>query len=171
MKTKIPLLFILSLVIINLLSGSCKKGNSSNVPHLLTNGVWQLATIQVYNYVGNSQTSIDTLNDSCMLTQLFTFSTDNTCTYTNFDCLSQTSTGTWALTSNNLYFQSGMVCQDSVSGGTTSTTTPFSNTQIYTLGIYSMVLQTGDVEPNYSATKVRHVTRYGFIKKQTTITN
>jgi hypothetical protein len=168
MKTKIPLLFILSLVIINLLSGSCKKGNSSNVPHLLTNGTWQLATIQVYNYVGNSQTSIDTLNANCDQTQLFTFSTDNTCTYTNFNCITQTTTGTWTLTSNNLYLQSGMVCKDTTSVGTS---TPFSNTQISTLGVYSMVLQTGDVEPNYSATKVRHVTRYGFIKKQTTITN
>jgi len=73
MKNKIPLLFILSLVAINLLSGSCKKGNNSNIPHLLTNGSWQLATIQVTNYIGDTQISIDTLNDSCKRTEFLLF--------------------------------------------------------------------------------------------------
>jgi hypothetical protein len=107
-----------------------------------------------------------------MKDQFFTFKSDNTCSYTNFDCLDQTSTGTWTLTENKLYFASDIVAKDTVAGGGTSTAKPFNNTQIATLGVYSLVLQTGDVEPNYSATKKRTVIRYGFIKqKSTTITN
>lgn len=169
MKNKLPLLFILGLVTINLLSNSCKKENSSNIPHLLTTGVWQLASIQVYNYVGNAQTGDpDTLNTDCDKTQFFTFKTDNTCSYTNFDCLDQTSTGTWTLTENKLYFNSDMVCTDTIAGGGTGKVTPFKNTQIYNLGNYSMVLQTGDVEPNYSPTKRRQIVRYGFVRQNAT---
>ncbi|MGF7042326.1 hypothetical protein [Mucilaginibacter lappiensis] len=169
MKNKIPLLFILSLVIINLLSGSCKKDINSNIPHLLTNGVWELATLQVTNYVGDTQISIDTLNTNCDSTQLFTFNANNTCTYTNFDCLAQTTTGTWTFTANRLYFMSDMVCKDTIAGGAESTTKPFENTQIFNLGTYSMVLQTGDVQPNYSSTKKRRIVRYGFIKRKALI--
>lgn len=173
MKNKLPLIFIVGLVAINLLSNSCKKDNNSNIPHLLTSGVWQVASIQVYNFVGNTQVgNPDTLNDSCQKTQFFTFNTDNTCSYTNFDCLDQTTKGNWTLTPNRLYFSSDMVAKDTIAGGKQSTEVPFSNTQIVNLGTYSLVLQTGDVEPNYSATKKRRVVRYGFIRqKSTTITN
>jgi hypothetical protein len=166
MKNKIPLLFILSLVAINLLSGSCKKGNNSNIPHLLTNGSWQLATIQVTNYVGDTQISIDTLNDNCKQTEFFTFHTDNTCTYNNFSCLEQTTSGNWTLTDNNVYFTSDMVAKDTTGNVLNNNYKPFTNTQIVTLGTYSLVLQTGDVEPNYSSTKRRRIMRYGFIRQK-----
>ncbi|MDN5288192.1 MAG: hypothetical protein JWR38_4466 [Mucilaginibacter sp.] len=167
MKNKIPLLFILSLVAINLLSGSCKKGNNSNIPHLLTYGSWQLATLQVTNYVGDAQISIDTLNDNCMLTQFFTFHTDNTCTYNNFSCFDQTTSGNWTLTENNLYFTSDMAAKDTTKSGVLNNNyQPFTNTQIVTLGTYSMVLQTGDVQPNYSSTSKRKIFRYGFIRQK-----
>lgn len=168
MKAKFPLLFILGLVIINLLSNSCKKDANSNIAHLLTTGTWELATIQVTNYVGDAQISVDTLNDSCNLSQFFVFHTDNTCTYTNFACINQTTSGTWTLTPNRLFFASDMVCKDTVAGGkgTLENVKPFENTQIYTLGVYSLVLQTGDVQPNYSSTKRRKIIRYGFIKQK-----
>lgn len=173
MKNKSLLFFIPCLVVTGLLVNSCKKDKNSNIPTLLTNGVWQLASIQVYHFTGNTQIGVpDTLNNDCTKTQFFTFKGDNTCSYTNFDCLSQTSTGTWGFTENKLYFSSDMVAKDTVAGGTTSTTKPFSYTQIETLGNYSLVLQTGDVEPNYSATKARTVVRYGFVRqKATTNTN
>jgi hypothetical protein len=173
MKKKFILLFIAGLVTIGLVSNSCKKDNASNIPHLLTSGVWELASIQVYHFVGNTQVgNIDTLNTTCDKAQLFTFNTDNTCKYTNFDCLDQTTTGIWTLTENRLYFSSDMVAKDTVAGGGFGTEKPFSNTQLFNLGTYSLVLQTGDVEPNYSATKSRTVKRYGFIRqKATTNTN
>lgn len=173
MKNKFPLLFIIALVVAGALVNSCKKDKNSNIPALLTNGVWELASIQVYNYVGNSQVGNPiTLDSTCMKTQFFTFKSDNTCSYTNFDCLDQTSTGTWTLTENRLYFASDMVAKDTLAGGGFGTEKPFENTQIFTLGNYSLVLQTGDVEPNYSATKKRRILRYGFIRqKATTNTN
>ena len=169
MKNKIPLLFIISLIAINLLSGSCKKGNNSNIPHLLTNGSWQLATIQVTNYIGDASISIDTLNDNCTRTQYLTFHTDNTCTYNNFSCFDQTTSGHWTLTDNNVYFTSDMTAKDTTNSGGKAPNNnyqPFTNTQIVTLGTYSMVLQTGDVEPNYSPTKKRRIMRYGFIRQK-----
>lgn len=171
MKNKAPLLFILGLVAINLLSNSCKKDNDSNIPHLLTSGVWQLASIQVYHFIGGSQIGDpDTLNTECTNTQFFTFKTDNTCTYTNFDCLPQTSNGKWALTQNRLFFSSDMVCKDTATVDSGSTQ-PFINTQINSLGTYSLVLQTGDIQANYSSTKRRTIIRYGFIRqKAVTIT-
>jgi hypothetical protein len=170
MKNKIPLAFVLGLVMINLLSNSCKKDANSNIPHLLTSGTWQLATIQVTTYLGDATTSTFTLNDSCKQTQFFTFHTDNTCTYTNFSCLTQTTSGTWSLTQNRLFLISDMAVKDTVPGSKgpvrDTITTPFKNTQIATLGVYSLVLQTGDIQPNYSPTSKRRIVRYGFIKQK-----
>jgi hypothetical protein len=171
MKNKFLLSFIPGLVIISMLVNSCKKDNNSNIPALLTNGVWQLASIQVFHYTGNTQIgNPDTLNTDCPHSQYFTFKTDNTCSYTNFDCQVQTATGSYTLSQNRLYFASDMVAKDTVAGGAVSTEKPFTNTQIFNLGTYSLVLQTGDVEPNYSATKPRTIKRYGFIR-QKAITN
>jgi hypothetical protein len=167
MKNKIPLLLILSLVLINLFSGSCKKDNDSNIPHLLTSGKWQLASVLVYNYLGDAQLGDpDTLYADCLKPQFFVFNTDNTCTYTAFDCIDQTTNGPWELTENRLYFKSTMACKDTVAGGKTVIDSPFVNTQIYNLGTYSMVLQTGNVEPNYSANQRRTIKRYGFIRQK-----
>jgi len=168
MKNKTPLVFVLGLVMINLLSNSCKKDINSNIPHLLTTGTWLLANVQVTNFVGDAQIgTADTLYVGCDSTQTFTFNTNNTCTFVNFACLAQNTTGTWTLTPNRLFFTSDMTCKDTTGNkGVIRQTQPFTNAQIYTLGIYSLVLQTGDVEPNYSSTKRRRIVRYGFIKQK-----
>jgi len=169
MKNKTPLVFVLGLVIINLLSNSCKKDADSNIPHLLTAGTWLLATVQVNNYVGDAQIgSTDTLYVNCDSTQTFTFNTNNTCTFVNFACLAQKTTGNWSLTQNRLYLVSDITCKDTTgnAGAVIKDTQPFTNAQISTLGVYSLVLQTGDVQPNYSSTSRRRIVRYGFIKQK-----
>jgi len=170
MKNKFTLFFILSLIVAGTLANSCKKDKNSNIPALLANGVWQLASIQVYHYTGNTQVgNPDTLNTNCDKNQYFTFKSDNTCTYINFNCRTQTSSGTYTFTENKLYFAS-TIGVDTTATKTGKLVYPFENTQIETLGNYSLVLQTGDIEPNYSATKARTVKRYGFIR-QKAITN
>jgi hypothetical protein len=169
MKNKTPLVFVLGLVIINLLSNSCKKDSDSNIPHLLTAGTWLLANVQVTNYVGDTKIGdADTLYVGCDSTQTFTFNTNNTCTFVNFACLAQKTTGNWSLTANRLYLTSDMTCKDTTGnvGAAIKQIQPFTNAQISTLGVYSLVLQTGDVEPNYSSTKRRRIVRYGFIKQK-----
>ncbi|MFC0515611.1 DUF5004 domain-containing protein [Mucilaginibacter angelicae] len=163
-----PLLFCLFLISIALIVNSCKKDNLSHIPGLLA-GKWQLASIIVTNYVGDAQTSLDTLNTTCTDIQLFTFNADNSCSYVNFQCNPDSTIGRWSLTANKLFLVSDMVCKDSTkaSGGTSK---PFENTKIVNLGNYSLVLETGDVEPNYSATKKRRVMRYGFIRQKVTAT-
>lgn len=146
---------------------SCKKSNNQFIAKLFPGGSWQLASVYVMHYTGNTQTSIDTLNTdtSCHATQYFTFYSNNTCTYTNFDCLTQTpAAASWMLTDNQLYLQAGIVCKDTsaTSGGSSK---PFSYAKIMNVGEYSLILQTGDVQPNYSATKPRTVTQYGFIRR------
>lgn len=162
------LLFFLFVVSIALIVNSCKKDNLSHIPGLLA-GNWQLASITVTNYIGDAQVSLDTLNQTCEDIQLFTFNADNSCSYTNFQCNPDTVKGRWSLTDNKLFLISDIVCKDTTkaSGGTSK---PFENTKIVTLGNYSMVLETGDVEPNYSATKKRRIMRYGFIRQKITAT-
>ncbi|MGN8072211.1 hypothetical protein [Mucilaginibacter sp. SG564] len=169
MRNKIPLVFVLGLVIINLLCNSCKKDSDSNIPHLLTTGTWLLATIQVSNYVGDTQIgSAINLNVGCDSTQTFTFNTNNTCTFVNFSCLAQKTTGNWSLTANRLFINSDMTCKDTTGNVNKEVKSrqPFTNAQIATLGVYSLVLQTGDVQPNYSPTSKRRIMRYGFIKQK-----
>lgn len=163
-----PLLFFLFVISLALIVDACKKDNLSHIPGLLA-GNWQLASITVTNYVGDAQVSLDTLNKTCPDIQLFTFNADNSCSYTNFQCNADTAKGRWSLTDNKLFLISDIVCKDTTkaSGGTSK---PFSNTKIVTLGTYSMVLETGDVEPNYSATKKRHIMRYGFVRQKAAAT-
>jgi hypothetical protein len=166
MKNKFPLFFVLGLAVAGALVNSCKKDKNSNIPALLTSGVWELASIQVYHFTGNTQLGDpDTLNTDCDKSQYFVFKSDNTCSYINFNCATQTSSGTWTFTENRLYFTS-TIGVDTTTAKTGKLIYPFNNTQIETLGTYSLVLQTGDVEPNYSATKARTVTRYGFIRQK-----
>ncbi len=165
MKQKRPLL-LLMLVAIALVVNSCKKDSQSPIQALFSVGTWQLASVQVYNYIGNSQTSVQNFTDSCATTQFFTFNKNNTCTYTNFDCIPQTSTtAKWSLTPNQLYLVAEIVCKDSTKAGSSQ---PFINAQIINLGQYSMVLNTGDIQPNYSLTKHRQIIQYGFVREQIT---
>ena len=162
MKYKLSYLILTGLILTSLFINSCKKEDKSNIPHLLTTGAWQLASVQVQNYIGDSNISTDTLNTDCDTTQLFTFNMDNTCTYTNFGCKEQpTATGTWSITANKLFLNADITCQDNA-----GTLKPFLNAQIINLGQFSLVLQTGDIDPYYSATQKRTITRYGFIRQR-----
>ena len=141
---------------------SCKKDGQNIIPVLFTGGRWELATVTQTWFTGNNMDSTKTLNTGCPSSQYFTFTADGTCTYSNFHCLTQVTTGQWLLTTNQLFLQSNMVCKDTTKSGTS---TPFSNAEIYNVGHYSLVLITGDVEPNYSLTKKRVQMQYGFIRE------
>src|SRR5471030_308608 len=160
MKNK-HLLMLLSGLMIALAVNSCKKTTQSPIAALFTGGRWQLASVMAFNYTGNTLTSADTLNNNCTLNQFFTFNTNFTCTYTNFDCISQTPTSaTWSLSANQLFLYANVVCKDTTAAGSS---VPFVNAQIINLGQFSLVLETGDIQPNYSLTKQRRIVQYGFI--------
>ncbi|MGZ3756818.1 MAG: DUF5004 domain-containing protein [Mucilaginibacter sp.] len=165
MRYKTPLFFLLGVALIGLVINSCKKDTSGSIPTLFTQGKWQLASVLVTHTNGNI-TVIDTLNTTCDSTQVFTFNTDNTCTYTNFDCIPQVSKGTWSLTSDQLTLNAQVTCKDTTSAHSSK---PFSNAQIVTLGQYSMVLQTGDYDIIPTATNKTNVIRYGFVRQKTSI--
>ncbi|HEY4326964.1 MAG TPA: DUF5004 domain-containing protein [Mucilaginibacter sp.] len=155
----LPLIILVTGLVIN----SCKKENTNNIQALLV-GKWQLASVQATYYTGNSMDSTTLLNTTCDSNQVFTFKADNTCTYTNFHCLAQpVASGQWALTENKLFLQSNMVCKDTTAAGTSK---PFSYAQIFNLGQFSLVLNTGDIQPNYSLTAKRIIIQYGFINQK-----
>jgi hypothetical protein len=167
MKNKKVLFFLITiLTITGFAINSCKKDNSGNVQVFLTHGTWQLASVMVYNYLGSSQVgTTDTLNTTCDSTQIFNFSTNNTCTYTNFECIPQKTSGSWTLTSNQLTLQSNMMCADTLKGGISDPKKiqPFINTQIVNCGQYSLVLQTGDINVFVTSTTKRRIVQYGFV--------
>ena len=155
-------LLILSILILALLINSCKKSGQSPIQTLFTGGQWQLASVQVTYYTGNETDSVVTINTPCI--QDFIFNTNNTCTYSNFDCITQTSpVAQWTLTGNELFLQTNMVCKDTTAAGSSM---PFSNAGILTLGQYSLVLQTGDIQPNYSLTAKRKIIQWGFVRQK-----
>lgn len=163
---KIFLLTVAILAITGLVINSCKKDNQNSVETLLTRGKWQLASVMVFNFVGSSQVgTTDTLNTNCDSTQIFTFNTNNTCSYTNFECIPQKTTGTWTLSSDQLTLISNMLCTDTLVGGKIdpAQSKPFQNTKIINLGQYSLVLQTGDVNTFYTSTTRRRIVQYGFV--------
>lgn len=142
---------------------SCKKTNQTSIHALFSGGRWQLASVTATYYTGNTQDSTKVLTDSCSTTQFFTFQSDNTCTYLNFDCIPQSPSGSWSLSPNQLFLYAQVVCRDTSAAHNSA---PFSNAQIVNLGQYSMVLRTGDVQPNYSLTKKRRIIEYGFIRQK-----
>jgi len=157
MKKGYPLLLLI--IVIGLIANSCKKTGQNAIATLFTGGTWKLASVETKNYIGNQQTSDTTINDTC--SQFFTFRSDNSCTYTNFSCVTQTSSGTWALAKNQLYLYANIPLKAPVD----TTVNPFSNAHIQTLGQYSMVLETGDIAPNYSLTQRRTIIVYGFVRQ------
>ena len=164
MKNKTPLLFLLGLVLISLLANSCKKDTQGTIESVLTSSGWQLASATATTYLGDAVTSTTTLNPNCGLAQIFAFKTDNTCTYTNFDCIQQTSTGNWTLSPDKLTLYVDMTCRDATTAGSLK---PFELTRIINLGQYSMVIETGPVSNN-STTIPRTIRRYGFVRQKTT---
>lgn len=185
MKFKIRILLFLFLIVAGLAVNSCKKESQNTLQTLLTNGQWQLASLQVTHYIGGAQTGlVDTIGADCLLPQFFKFNTDLTCSYTNFDCLdSAKATGHWALTQNQLFLNSDIVCRETVTtrdstaaGSDTSNLTsptgfvsikPFSTCRIINLGAHSLVLQTGDLQTFYQPNQKRTVVQYGFIRQNT----
>ncbi len=157
------LLLLSSFLIMGLVVNSCKKDSQSPLQSLFTGGRWQLASVLATNYIGNQEVSIDTLNTTCDSTQYFTFNANNTCTYTNFDCLPQkTASATWSLSPNQLVLDAQVVCKDTTLAGSSK---PFSNAEIENLGQFSLVLMTGDIAPNYSLTQKRRIVTWGFIRE------
>ncbi len=162
MKNKRTLLFI-PIIITAFIINSCKKDNQTTIKALFSYGSWELASVIVTKYTGNTIDTTYQLNTNCNLTQKFTFNSNGTCSYTNFDCIPQTSApASWSLTTNQLYLQTNITCTDTVKKDNSQ---PFSYAQIYTLGQFSMVLITGDVTPNYSLTQPRTQYTYGFIRR------
>ncbi|MES2378977.1 MAG: lipocalin family protein [Bacteroidota bacterium] len=163
MKSKLPFLFISGLILINLLSNSCKKDKQNNIEALFSSGSWQLASVRYTISVGDTIKLDTVLNTKCDTTQVFTFKEDKSCTYTNFDCIHQpTAKGNWALSENNLFLSSDIVCKDTTKVGSSK---PFANAQIYNIGQYSLVLLTGDIQ-NYTINTKRKVIRYGFVRQK-----
>jgi hypothetical protein len=163
MKKKFLLSCLLALAVIALVFNSCKKSTQNNVQTLFSGGDWQLASLQITHFVGDTLKSTDTLFVTCPLNMIFTFNTDKTCTYQNFDCLAQpTATGHWSLSGNQLFLSSDITVKDS-----TAQSMPFTNARIDNLGNYSLVLETGDLATFYPPNMKRTLTRYGFVRQKT----
>lgn len=143
---------------------SCKKDDSGTIQALFTGGTWQLASVIEYNYIGSNSTT-DTLNTKCDTTQLFTFNSNNTCTYTNFDCITQKTSGTWSVSRNQLNLMVNMTCADTLAGDISGTGQPFANALINNLGQYSLILETGDIDTYYTSTTKRRIIYFGFVRK------
>jgi hypothetical protein len=167
MKFKIRLLFAFGFVAIGLLVNSCKKSNQDYIATLITGNQWQLSSVTKTNYVGASTISVETLDTACNLTQVFKFSADKTCTYTNFDCLTQSVKGTWSLSQDKLFLYANILCRDTITraaNDTTKSSKPFGTARIVNLGQYSLILQTGDLETYYPPTQARTVYQWGFVR-------
>jgi hypothetical protein len=159
MKFKFRLLLLCGSMAIGLLVNSCKKSNQDYIATLFVGGHWQLSSIQVTYATGAATDSVVLRDTSCALTQTFTFNADKTCTYTNYSCNEQTSSGSWSLSTDKLFLYSGISVDSSG-----VTIKPFKNAQIVNLGQYSLILQTGDLQTYYPSTMKRIITRYGFVR-------
>lgn len=164
MKNTTPLLFLSVLLLISVLANSCKKATQGTIESVLTSSGWQLASVTQTTYLGEAITSTEALNTNCSLTQIFSFKTDNSCTYTNFECIQQNASGKWSLSPDKLILYVDMTSQDTTAAGSSK---PFATTRIVNLGLYSMVIETGPVS-NFSTTVPRKIRRYGFIRQKTT---
>ncbi|SDS25281.1 hypothetical protein SAMN05216490_0819 [Mucilaginibacter mallensis] len=169
MKNKILFLFLPLLIIISMGINSCKKDSQiSSIQTLFTNGTWQLASEVQFNYLGSNQLPTDTLNTTCDTTQLFTFTNNNSCSYTNYGCVDQSSTGSWSLSSDALYLMTNLSFKQA---GDTTTVKPFTYCKIVNLGQYSMVLQTGDISVYPSPTTRIKIYQYGFVRQKIKASN
>lgn len=164
LKNKIPLFLMLASACVIMFTNSCKKEPRGTVKDIMV-GNWQLATVYRTTTLAGVQIT-DTLNTTCDTTQVFTFNTDGTCTYTNFNCdpTQLKSSGHWSLSSDQHYLYSDMACIDTA---TKAKYQPFANTEINTAGLYSLVLRTGDIGRYYPSNDTVVVIRYGFVRQKT----
>ena len=163
MKNKVLFIFLPGLLLISVFTNSCKKDKQTTIETLFTGGKWQLASVMRYHFLNNGALPRDTLNTTCTNTQFFTFNADNTCTYANFDCKVQTSTGKWSLTSDQLFLNCDMVCQDTTAAKSSK---PFLTAKIINLGQYSLILRTGQYGDYYPPNQVVTYTDYGFVRQK-----
>jgi hypothetical protein len=161
MKKSLIVFVLAGLVILSV--NSCKKDDQSSLNRLLTLSPWTLASVQVFTYVGSALIETDTLNTTCLVKQTFTFNPDQSCTYQNFICRDTTNKGKWEFSGDKVTLISHMGCLDTLAGGKPVIDSPFVNSQIITLGGYSLVLQTGDINSYYTSTTKRVIKRWGFI--------
>jgi len=163
MKNKPTIFVLVGFVLVGLLVNSCKKESQDPIQQLFTGGTWQLASVVATYYTGATEDSTVTLDTAAICNgQYFTFYTNNTCTFTNYDCLTQKpAPASWSLTQNQVYLQANVVCKDTTAKGNS---TPFAYAEIVNLGQYSLVLNIGDIQPNYSLTQLRVIYQYGFIR-------
>ena len=164
-RYKVSIITIVSLLAVALLVNSCKKNDKSDsVSYFLTAGNWKLASVQTQSFVGDTLKRTDTLNTNCQVTggQVFTFKSDNSCTFTNYHCIIQNSTGSWQLTPDNLNIETNLTAKDTL-GKNIVTVGAFATAQIINLGNYSLVLQTGYTSSYYTSKTARKITRYAFV--------
>jgi hypothetical protein len=164
MKNKTLPFILLGFVLVILLVNSCKKAAQGTIESVLTSSGWQLASVTQTTYLGDAILSTETLNANCSLTQIFAFKTDNSCTYTNFECIQQNASGKWALSPDKLTLYANLTSKDTTAAGSSQ---PFDTTRIVNLGLYSMVVETGPVS-NFSTTLSRKIRRYGFVRQKST---
>jgi hypothetical protein len=166
MKFKIRLLLLFTIAAIGLMVNSCQKTKQDYIATLIAQNQWQLSSATVTTYIGSSAISQLTLDTTCLVTQIFKFNPDNTCSYTNFDCLAQATKGTWSLSQDKLFLNVNMTCKDTISrtGDTTTHSKPFQTAKIINMGQYSLVLQTGDLQTYYSPTQNRVIYQWGFVR-------
>ena len=166
MKINIRLLLLIAVVAIGLMVNSCQKTKQDYIATLIAQNQWQLSSATVMTYIGSSQISQVTLDTTCLVTQIFKFNPDNTCSYTNFDCLTQATKGTWGLSQDKLFLNVNMIAKDTIAraGDTTTHSKPFQTAKILNLGQYSLVLQTGDLETYWSPTQQRVIYQWGFVR-------
>lgn len=146
------------LMLIGIFSNSCKRNDVNNVPSLFTTGYWQLGSLTELRYLGDTPLSVK--QDSCDKNQIFTFNKDNTCTYTNFACNTNSASGTWSLDDTRIFLRANITMPDSLG----KPSQPFINAHINNLGDYSLVLETGDIQPYYNSTDTRVIYRWGFVR-------
>ena len=164
MKFKFQLYFLLGILTVSLFINSCKKDTSGSISTLFTGNSWQLASTMRYHFVGDTTKKVDTLYTNCDSTQVFTFKTDNTCSFTNFDCQTQPkATGHWSLSADQLFLMSDVTCKTSAD----STVKPFANARIVNLGQFSLILKTGSLQTYYPPNQKRVYTVYGFVRVKT----
>jgi hypothetical protein len=162
MRYRLWVFVLLGLTSVALLINACKKDNSDTVSYFLTEGTWQLASVQRTTYLGDTKLLTETLDSLCTLNQTFKFTSDNACTYTNYHCITQSSTGKWLITPDNLTLQTTLSAQDTLKGAIVNVKA-FDNAQIVNLGQYSMVLNTGYTSSYYTSKTPRVIVRYGFV--------
>jgi len=169
MKNNKIIVFLSILLVISVVINSCKKDNpQTSIASLFTNGKWELASVERQDLLGSSYL-LDTIYTACDTTQFFNFPTNSSCTFSNYHCIDQQSTGTWSLTSNGLYLQSNIALKDTLTGDSCCVIKhPFEYAQIVNVGLYSLALRTGDIGAYFTATQKRTIYIYSFVRISTT---